>query len=101
MIEKLDEVKEQIIYEQGDKNGEERFVPPTLVLNPSWDSKLMKEEIFGPVLPIFEYDDISQVIKKINELPHGLTMSYFGDTSKVAYQRLSLETSSGSLVSND
>lgn len=41
---------------------ESKFFPPTLVLNPSLDSKMMKEEIFGPILPILEFEDINKPI---------------------------------------
>jgi aldehyde dehydrogenase (NAD+) len=36
----------------------ERYIEPTLILNPRDDSLLMKEEIFGPILPIIEWDNI-------------------------------------------
>ncbi|TFL16296.1 aldehyde dehydrogenase family protein [Jannaschia formosa] len=39
-------------------------VPPTIVLNPPEDGTLMREEIFGPALPILEYDDTDQVIAR-------------------------------------
>ena len=36
----------------GDVNISQRFVSPTVILNPSLESKLMNREIFGPVLPV-------------------------------------------------
>ena len=38
----------------------------------------MKEEIFAPILPIIEYEDFNEVIKRIKNSPKGLTMYYFG-----------------------
>jgi len=36
-------------------NVNNRYVSPTLVLNPNVESKLMSEEIFGPILPIIPF----------------------------------------------
>lgn len=43
---------------------EERYVSPTVILNPSLESSLMKDEIFGPVLPIITYKSFDQLISK-------------------------------------
>ena len=40
----------------------DRDLKPTVILNPRNDSALMKEEIFGPILPIVTYSDINDVI---------------------------------------
>ncbi|GIS22642.1 MAG: hypothetical protein CM15mP123_05440 [Gammaproteobacteria bacterium] len=49
-------------------------IPPTLVLNPTDDMKIMQEEIFGPVLPVKEYDDFNETVSYVNskERPLGL-----------------------------
>jgi coniferyl-aldehyde dehydrogenase len=36
-------------------------IPPTIVTNTSDDMKIMQEEIFGPVLPVVEYDDLMKL----------------------------------------
>ena len=41
-------------------------IPPTIVLNPSDDMKIMQEEIFGPVLPVKTYKDVSEPVNYIN-----------------------------------
>lgn len=56
----------------------ERYVEPTLVSNPRLDSRMMKEEIFGPILPIFSFKDINEVIKFVNDRPKPLVLYYFG-----------------------
>lgn len=70
-------------------------------MNPPWDSDLMKAEIFGPILPIFEYSDAFDIIEKIKKLPPGLTMYYYGDVNQPIYKKMLHETESGSLVAND
>ena len=44
---------------KGNKTTSENMsLQPTVVLNPSLESDLMKEEIFGPILPVFTYKNI-------------------------------------------
>ena len=51
----------------GNKNAHIDFdLKPTIILNPSKDSKLMKEEIFGPVAVILKFKNIEEVILKAN-----------------------------------
>jgi len=47
----LDEQGDKVIYTSGTIDKSEKFIPPTIVENPSENSKLMKEEVFGPILP--------------------------------------------------
>ena len=35
-----------------------KYVEPTIILNPSMDSEVMQEEVFGPILPIITFSDI-------------------------------------------
>jgi len=46
----IDEQGDKVIY-GGISDKSEKFIPPTIVENPSDDSKIMKEEVFGPILP--------------------------------------------------
>ena len=41
-------------------------IPPTIVTNTSDDMKIMQEEIFGPVLPVLEYEDLNEALSTIN-----------------------------------
>lgn len=43
-------------------NSKERYICPTIIKNPSMDSKLMKDEVFGPVLPILTYKNSDDLI---------------------------------------
>jgi coniferyl-aldehyde dehydrogenase len=59
-------------------DGSLRKLPPTLVLEPGDELRLMREEIFGPVLPIKGYRDIEDVVDYINHRPRPLSLYYFG-----------------------
>ena len=54
-----------------------RKIAPTLVTNVSPDMDIMKNEIFGPILPIFEYDNVNEVLAFINSRPRPLALYYF------------------------
>jgi aldehyde dehydrogenase (NAD+) len=78
----------------------ERFVEPTLVTDLDPHARLMKEEIFGPVLPIIKFKELSEVIHFINERPKPLALYMFSH-SDMNISQLTRETSSGALCIND
>jgi acyl-CoA reductase-like NAD-dependent aldehyde dehydrogenase len=56
-------IKGHEIYFGGEIDEEKAYVSPTLITNPDPNSKLMKEEIFGPVLPVIPIDNLDQAVK--------------------------------------
>lgn len=46
---------------------EKRFFQPTIVDNVHWDDVLMKQELFGPIIPILTFDKIEEVPKHVNK----------------------------------
>jgi aldehyde dehydrogenase (NAD+) len=81
------------------KSHEDGVLEPTIILNPSEDSKLMKEEIFGPILPIYGYDKIDEAINWVNNWNKPLVVYYFGRYQfNLERERLENETSSGALI---
>jgi aldehyde dehydrogenase (NAD+) len=77
-----------------------QFVQPTIVESPKLDSSLMREEIFGPILPVFGYDDLQKVIQTINSQPKPLTVYCFTEDEQVK-EKLLKQTSSGAFVVNE
>ena len=75
-------------------------IPPTLLLNPSEDMKIMQEEIFGPVLPVKTYKDVSEPVEYINSKDRPLGLYYFGDDKK-EMQNVLENTTSGGVTIND
>ncbi len=75
-------------------------MPLHLVLNPTDEMAVMREEIFGPILPVKRYRDFSEVITYINAHDRPLGLYYFG--ADEAEQRQVLErTISGGVTLND
>ena len=75
-------------------------IPPTIVLNPSDDMKIMQEEIFGPVLPVKTYKDVSEPVDYINSKDRPLGLYYFGNDENEKNFVLN-NTTSGGVTVND
>ena len=58
---------------------EERYVAPTIVLNPDPQSRLMREEIFAPVLPVLTFAELSEAADALLAADRPLALYYFGD----------------------
>jgi len=54
------------------------FIPPTIVRDLDDDAPLVREEQFGPVLPVLKYTDIDDVIRRANDSDYGLGGSVWG-----------------------
>ncbi len=59
-----------------------RLMPPTVVLDPPETCLLVKEEIFGPVLPVIGYESIEDAVEWIGRLPHPLALYVFAEDRK-------------------
>jgi acyl-CoA reductase-like NAD-dependent aldehyde dehydrogenase len=60
------------------------FIPPTIVRDLPDDAQLVREEQFGPVLPILKYDDLEEVIARANDSEFGLGGTIWGADTKRA-----------------
>ncbi|MCQ8878521.1 coniferyl aldehyde dehydrogenase [Pseudoalteromonas shioyasakiensis] len=61
---------------------------------------VMQEEIFGPILPILEYDNICEVVSYINARPHPLALYVIGSNTQLI-QDIEKGTQSGTFAVND
>jgi len=89
----------------GERDSEKRYIAPTLInFGKNWDkfskSKIMQEEVFGPILIICEYSDIDEVIDFIATKPKPLTSHIFS-TSTAQVDKFLSSVSAGGLVVND
>jgi aldehyde dehydrogenase (NAD+) len=84
----------------GEADQKQLYISPTLLDDIGWDAPVMQEEIFGPILPILEYQDLSRVIAAVNARPKPLAL-YFFSTNKQNQQRILKEISFGGGCIND
>ncbi|MFT7826420.1 aldehyde dehydrogenase [Priestia megaterium] len=59
------------------------FIEPTVLDNISWEDNVMQDEIFGPILPVIVYDEISEVIEAIVKRPKPLALYLFSEGEAV------------------
>lgn len=90
---------QDVVY-GGKHNAKNRYIEPTIVLNPAHDSALMQEEIFGPILPIVTVNNIHQAIPFINDRAKPLAL-YLFSKNKTLEQLVLTSTSAGMVCIND
>ena len=96
-------IKEFKVLYGGAFDAEERYIEPTLLDNPSLDSAVMTEEIFGPVFPVITLEEdgsfVDSAIGFVTSREKPLALYYFGD-EKDGW-RVVRHTSSGGGCIND
>lgn len=88
------------IIQGGQTDREDLYIAPTLITDVDLASPLMQEEIFGPILPILEYQNLSEAIALINSRPKPLALYVFSRDQQIQQQVL-MNTSSGGVCLND
>jgi aldehyde dehydrogenase (NAD+) len=81
----------------GDHDRDDRYIAPTVLADVDPDSAVMRDEIFGPILPIVRVPDLDAAIAFITGRDKPLALYAF-TASKRSKRRLTAETSSGGLV---
>lgn len=67
----------------GEVNEETLQISPTVIDQVSWDSQVMQEEIFGPILPVIEFSDMREVITAVKSRPKPLALYLFTNDKEV------------------
>jgi coniferyl-aldehyde dehydrogenase len=80
------------------KAGNTRIFPPTVVVDPPLDSKLMQEEIFGPILPVLSHDGLENAARFINERDRPLALYIWSKSKQTARNFLARTISGGAAV---
>lgn len=84
----------------GETDAKERYIAPTVIDNVKLTDKVMQEEVFGPVLPLIEYEDIDEAISIINKGEKPLAL-YLFSKSYDTRDKVLAETSSGGVCINE
>ncbi|HUJ35746.1 MAG TPA: aldehyde dehydrogenase family protein [Solirubrobacteraceae bacterium] len=75
-------------------NGKGWFLEPAVVAEPAGTSRLMREEVFGPVLPVSRFTDFDDAIARANDTPYGLGSSIWTHDARLIH-RAAQEIESG------
>lgn len=99
-ISKLLESTKGEVLIGGDNDPSDRYFSPTILDSPSLDDKILREEIFGPVLPIVVVKDVNEAAEKVNQIAKNpLALYIFAEDQKVVDHFLN-HTNSGGVAVN-
>jgi aldehyde dehydrogenase (NAD+) len=88
-----------VILAGGDRDEAQKYIAPTLLTGVGDNALVMQEEIFGPVLPVLAYNDLTEPIAAINARPKPLAL-YVYVKDRAPADRVLRETSAGGTCVN-
>jgi aldehyde dehydrogenase (NAD+) len=77
----------------------ERYIGPTIIDEVKAEYPIMQEEIFGPVLPVMDFDRIEEAVNYVNSQEKPLALYFFGN-NKVAKEILAMSSSGGGCIND-
>ncbi len=77
--------KDNVVF-GGNSSKEDLYIEPTLLDNITNDNKIMKEEIFGPILPIITYDNFDEVLEIIQSKSKPLSLYLFSEDENMTHR---------------
>ncbi|MDY3005991.1 aldehyde dehydrogenase family protein [Anaerococcus porci] len=75
-------IKNQYIYSGGLYDLNLLKIEPTIIENVDFNNKIMKEEIFGSILPVIAYEDMFDIINKVKNMDKPLSMYIFSEDNE-------------------
>jgi aldehyde dehydrogenase (NAD+) len=82
LVSIIERDKEKLVY-GGNSNIGTLYIEPTIIDNATWQDASMEDEIFGPILPVLEYEDINEAISMINARPKPLALYIFTEDKSI------------------
>jgi aldehyde dehydrogenase (NAD+) len=76
-------IDENYVYHGGDRDREDRYIEPTIMAGMDLDHPVMEDEIFGPILPVFPYEDLDEVVEIVRARPKPLALYLFTESRAV------------------
>ena len=84
----------------GDVDAADRYIAPTVLIDPDASAPVMQEEIFGPILPVITVDTIDDAIGFVNDRPKPLALYVFSSNGDTVDEVLGRTSSGGAGVNN-
>ncbi len=84
----------------GTVDHDQRWVEPTIIVDPDPDSELMRDEIFGPILPVVQVDSLQQAVEEVNRHDKPLALYLFTASQQVEDRVLDATTSGGVCINH-
>src|SRR5690606_33302953 len=76
-------LSESHIYCGGNVDAESLYIEPTILTKVSLESNIMKEEIFGPLLPVISFENTEEAIQIVNANSHPLSLYLFTNDNNI------------------
>jgi len=93
-------INKEKIYYGGESNIDKLYIQPTIMTDINFDDAVMQDEIFGPILPILEYAELTDAIIKVKQRPRPLSCYIFTNNTETK-KRILNEISFGGGCIND
>ncbi|MDT0123340.1 aldehyde dehydrogenase [Paenibacillus sp. RRE4] len=84
----------------GRSNRDQLMIEPTVLGDIDWDSPVMQEEIFGPILPVFTYRDLNPMLNEIVRRPKPLALYLFTENEALQEQVLNQVSFGGGCIND-
>ena len=93
-------IDEKKVVHGGNFDRKTLRIEPTVLDHVTFQDAVMQEEIFGPLMPVLTFDNLDDVIRKINSMPHPLAL-YFFTSDKAAAKKVTSRCGFGGGCIND
>ncbi|HKJ06688.1 MAG TPA: aldehyde dehydrogenase [Flavobacteriaceae bacterium] len=93
-------INNEKLFYGGQANKKDRIIKPTILNNVTFDDEVMKEEIFGPILPVISFTNLDEAIAKVKALPKPLSC-YIYSKNKKSIRKILHQISFGGGAVND
>lgn len=96
----LDLMKSGQVVEGGQSDADTRQIAPTILNGVSWDSPVMQEEIFGPLLPVLEFSSFDEALAMVNSRPKPLAFYLFTESKENEEKALTTVSFGGGCIND-
>jgi aldehyde dehydrogenase (NAD+) len=87
-----------VVEAGGERDALERYLAPTILSGVTFDSPVMEEEIFGPILPVLSYTDLDAALERLRTLGKPLALYVFSRSRSAVEYILANTTAGGTAV---